>query len=142
MIPARVSMITLGVRDFERMRVFYRALGWAEFDPESVGHTVFKTGGGLLSLFPLADLAADAQVDAPSVQQFGGITLAVNVERPEMVDAAAEVARAAGAQITREPQHAFWGGRHAYFRDPEGNTWEIAWAPNAGFDERGAMIWA
>ncbi|MBP1156451.1 MULTISPECIES: helix-turn-helix transcriptional regulator [unclassified Paenibacillus] len=35
---------------------------------------------------------------------------------------------------------AFWGGRIAYFSDPENNLWEVAWNPTAIFDERGAMI--
>jgi len=29
--------------------------------------------------------------------------------------------------------------RSGYIADPEGNRWEIAWAPGAAFDERGAL---
>jgi uncharacterized glyoxalase superfamily protein PhnB len=36
--------------------------------------------------------------------------------------------------------NAFWGGRTAYFSDPEHNLWEVAWNPSAVFDERGGMI--
>lgn len=34
------------------------------------------------------------------------------------------------ATITKEPVDAeFFTGRDAYFADPEGNFWEVAWAP-------------
>jgi hypothetical protein len=54
----------------------------------------------------------------------------VNVEAPEHVDErAARVARAGGA-VTKPPTDAeFFMGRDAYFADPEGNHWEIAYAP-------------
>jgi uncharacterized protein len=35
----------------------------------------------------------------------------------------------AGGTLTKEPTDAeFFEGRDAYFSDPEGNFWEIAWA--------------
>jgi uncharacterized glyoxalase superfamily protein PhnB len=46
---------------------------------------------------------------------------------------------AAGATPVAEPVDREWGGRSAYIADPEGNRWEIAWAPSAGLDERGAL---
>jgi len=49
-------------------------------------------------------------------------------------------ARAAGAEVVKEAHDAFWGGRSGYFADPEGNRWEVAWAPNAVFDDRGVII--
>ena len=37
---------------------------------------------------------------------------------------------AAGAVLTKPPVEAeFFEGRDAYFSDPEGNFWEIAYAP-------------
>ena len=67
------------------------------------------------------------------------MTLAANVEQPELVDEALETARKAGAAITKEAEQAFWGGRSGRFRDPEGNVWEVAWMPNATFDAGGAL---
>ncbi len=77
--------------------------------------------------------------DAPSA--FRGVAFAMNVERPELVDAAIEGLRAKGARITKEPEDAEWGGRSAYWADPEGNLWEVAWAPGTSFDARGALVW-
>jgi predicted enzyme related to lactoylglutathione lyase len=48
--------------------------------------------------------------------------------------------RAAGGSIVKEPIDAVWGGRSAYFADPEGNLWEVAWMPGSSFDERGGLI--
>ena len=46
----------------------------------------------------------------------------------------------AGAAVTKAPEDAVLGGRSAYFADPEGNLWEVAWAPMFKFDERGALL--
>ena len=37
--------------------------------------------------------------------------------------------REAGGRVTKEPLDAEWGGRSAYFTDPEDNVWEVAWVP-------------
>jgi uncharacterized protein len=138
-IPARLSVITLGVRDLELVRRFYEALGWRS-------HTAgddfarFETGGAVLTLYSLGLLAEEASRPLPA-EGFRGVTLAVNVEREELVDQAIESARAAGAEILAEPVTREWGGRSAYFADPEGNVWEVAWLPGAAFDERGSLIW-
>ena len=61
----------------------------------------------------------------------GGIrsSVIVTADRPEDVDALVRRAQAAGATVTKEPTDAeFFEGRDAYFADPEGNYWEVAWA--------------
>ena len=55
------------------------------------------------------------------------------------VDIAYAAALAAGATAIMEPIDRDWGGRSGYFADPEGNRWEIAWAPGMQFDERGSV---
>lgn len=141
MIPPRISLVTLGARDMAQLRSFYRGLGWQETESSSDGYAVFKTAGVILSLFPLAELAKDAGLPLPEPSDsFRGITLATNVDKPAEVDQAIAAAEAAGARILRRPSDAFWGGRTAYFMDPEQNVWEVAWNPTAVFDERGAML--
>lgn len=68
------------------------------------------------------------------------MTLAVNVDSAEAVNEAFASAAAAGAQAVAEPQDRSWGGRSGYIADPEGNRWEIAWAPGLTFGERGAVL--
>ena len=140
MIPARISIVTLGVRDLASMRAFYRGLGWEE-GVSTEGFAAFKTGGAVLALFPLDELARDANsVVPPGDGGFRGVTLALNVEEKGRVDEVVGTVRAAGGRIVKEPIDADWGGRSAYFSDPEGNLWEVAWMPGSSFDERGGLI--
>jgi uncharacterized glyoxalase superfamily protein PhnB len=97
---------------------------------DSGDFAVFELGGALLALFPVDKLAADGRT-RPDVGN-GGIrcSVIISVDEPEHVDELAERARRAGATLTKEPTDAeFFEGRDAYFADPEGNFWEVAWAP-------------
>lgn len=138
-LPARISLVTLGVRDAEVMRGFFERLGWSVWATAEDGFTGYLTGGAILALFPLDSLAEDSRTEAEP-GGWSGLTLAVNVESPELVDSAIEAARAAGAAILKEPVDAEWGGRSGYFADPEGNRFEVAWMPGSSFDARGALI--
>jgi predicted lactoylglutathione lyase len=124
------NTITLGVRDFDAQRNFYRDLGWSPtFDSDDF--TVFELRGALLALFPLDKLASDAHSHPETAG--GGIrsSVIISVEEPSQVDELVERARQAGARVTKEPVEAeFFDGRDAYFADPEDNFWEVAWAPS------------
>jgi catechol 2,3-dioxygenase-like lactoylglutathione lyase family enzyme len=128
-IPARVSVITLGARDLDTLRDFYRGLGWpVAVDLE--GFAAFETRGAVLTLYPLQDLAEDAKVTASAPERgLRGFSIAINVEQREQVDDTIAAVRAAGGRVTKEPVDAEWGGRSAYFADPEDNFWEVAWVP-------------
>jgi uncharacterized protein len=123
------NVITLGVTDFDAERRFYGQMGWPQvFDSEDFA--VFELRGALLAVFPVEKLAVDARAQ-PEFGE-GGIrfSLIINVDEPDQVDAIVELARSAGATITKEAVEAeFFTGRDAYFADPEGNFWEVAWAP-------------
>ena len=122
------NTFTLGVRSFDTQRDFYRRLGWPlVFDSDDFA--VFELRGAVLALFPVDKLAADSNA-TPEVGH-GGIRFSViiNVDEPGDVDALAARVREAGGTFTKEPTDAeFFDGRDAYFSDPEGNFWEIAWA--------------
>lgn len=122
------NMFTLGVRDFGAQRDFYRRIGWPlVFDDDEFA--VFELRGAVLALFPVDKLAKDSGAD-PELGH-GGIRFSViiSVDTRDEVDALAARVREAGATFTKEPTDAeFFDGRDAYFADPEGNFWEIAWA--------------
>jgi catechol 2,3-dioxygenase-like lactoylglutathione lyase family enzyme len=139
-IPARLSVVTLGIRDMATMRSFYRSLGWSENPASDDGFAAFLLGGVLLGLYPLPELAAEAAPGLPEPSGWSGITLACNVDSRDQVDAVFGAFVAAGATTVTEPTDRSWGGRSAYVGDPEGNRWEIAWAPMAVFDDRGALV--
>lgn len=140
MVPQRVSLLTVGAFNLPVLRSFYQSLGWEETEFSSDQYAVLKTAGVLLSLFPVEELAKDAGVELSSPETFRPVTFAINVDEPGLVDSTIETIREAGGKILREPSDAFWGGRTAYFADPENNLWEVAWNPSSIFDERGAMI--
>ena len=134
-----ISLMTLGVRDIERSRRFYRdGLGW----PMSVASTedvaFFRTGGMVLALYNRELLAADANV-SPEGTGFAGIALAHNVATRELVDAAPEAAVAAGGTPLKAGIKTEWGGDTGYFADPDGFLWEIAWNPGFPLREDGSI---
>jgi hypothetical protein len=140
-IPARLNVVTLGVRDLPAVRSFYEALGWESRSADDQ-FARFEIGGAVLALYSLDALAEEANVPPPTgAERFAGFTCAIVVEGEGMVDAAIEVVREAGGRVLAEPVARAWGGRSAYFADPESNVWEIAWLPGSTFDYRGSLIW-
>ena len=129
MIPPRISVVTLGARDLAVLRGFYGGLGW-RLVVDLEDFAAFEMRGAVLALYPLDMLAADAAVPAAaSAEGMRGFALAINVDRLEEVDRTIEEVRRAGGTVTKEPVQAEWGGCSAYFADPEGNFWEVAWVP-------------
>jgi RimJ/RimL family protein N-acetyltransferase/catechol 2,3-dioxygenase-like lactoylglutathione lyase family enzyme len=139
-LPARVSLVTLGARDIDRMRAFFERVGWPLWTMAEDGFTGYLTSGAMLALYPIDSLAELSGAGRTDKGEWSGVTLAVNVEARELVDGALEAARAAGADIVVEPADAEWGGRSGCFADPEGNRFEVAWMPGSSFDARGALI--
>lgn len=139
MVPARLGLVTLGVADLDRSIEFYRALGWEECSSsiEGVIHW-FRTADSNLGLFPYQELADDATIPSPVRGSFGGITLAINVERPEDVDAGLEAVVRVGGSILKPATDAVFG-RSGYFADPDGYPWEIAYNPAFPIGEDGRL---
>jgi catechol 2,3-dioxygenase-like lactoylglutathione lyase family enzyme len=133
----RVSLVTLGVRDLDRARAFYEALGWRDLAPAGADVVFFQAGGMVLGLWGRAELAADCAVEDGG--GFGGIALAHNLRSPAEVDALIDAARRAGATVTREPGPTFYGGYAGVFLDPDGHPWEIAHNPGWTIEESGAV---
>lgn len=135
----RLNIICLGVRNMEKAIKFYRdGLGFKTDEKSNNPEVVFfSTSGTKLELYPLDLLAKDINNDNPPgiCSGFGGITLAYNAKTKEEVKEVIGLARKAGATIVKEPQDVFWGGFHAYFSDPDGYYWEVAWGPNFEFDD-------
>jgi hypothetical protein len=138
-LPARISIATLGVSDLARSTSFYQALGWKLTTESSNQISFFRTAGGVLALYPFDLLAQDARLPALRAQGFGGVTLAINVERPEDVQPGLDTAQHAGATILKPATKAEWGGVSGYFADPDGHPWEVVWAPNTKFKADGSL---
>jgi catechol 2,3-dioxygenase-like lactoylglutathione lyase family enzyme len=138
-LPARISIATLGVSDLARSTKFYQALGWKLAAGSSTEISFFRTAGGVLALYPFDLLAKDAALPSLRPDRFGGVTLAINVERPDDVQPGLDAAKAAGATILKPATKAEWGGLSGYFADPDGYPWEVVWAPNSKFKPDGSL---
>jgi len=136
-VEQRVSLITLGVRDLARAKAFYEALGWTTGAAPEDDVVFFPAGGMVVALWDRGSLAENSGVEDSG--GWGGVTLAHNVRSPAEVDAVVQEARAAGANIVREPGETFWGGYSAAFTDPDGHTWEIAHNPHWKLREDGSV---
>jgi hypothetical protein len=141
-VPARISLVTLGCRNLQALTEFYVSLGWPQVLPADEGVSFFRLAGALLSLYPEADLAADATVPTESASNEFRTrsSLAINVASPDEVDAALAKVAEVGGRIVKAAQKVFWGGYSGYFADPEGNLWEVAHNPFWPLDERGLPV--
>jgi len=140
--PARVTFVTIGARDITSLRAFYERVGFVDLNPDIPDFASFLAGGVVLALYDLAKLAAEADPGAepPPTPGFHGIALACNVDEKDQVDAAFRAWIDAGATAIHEPvDRPEIGVRSGYVADPEGNRWEIAWAPGLAFDDRGSV---
>jgi predicted lactoylglutathione lyase len=125
-VDQRVSLITLGVADVGRARMFYEQLGWRGQEAEDT--VFFQAGGQAVVLWRRDNVAADAQVDDDG-STFSGVVLAHNVATREQVDRIVADAARAGATVTKSPAETFYGGYAGFFRDLDGHVWEIAHNP-------------
>ena len=134
-----LHIVTLGVRDFEKSRNFYReVLGWKLSGASNDGIAFFQAGGVVLAIYPRDRLAEDALVP-PEGSGFSGITLAYNAQSESEVDEIIKDLKSKGVKIVKEPQKVFWGGYSSYFADPDDYRWEVAYNPFFPFDESGNL---
>jgi uncharacterized glyoxalase superfamily protein PhnB len=113
--PAAIEFL-VDVFGFERHAVYSGEQG-------EVHHAELRLGNGLVMLGSARqDLAATGG-------RAGGIYVVV-----ADVDGHAQRARAAGAEITREPYDTEYGSREYAARDPEGNVWHFGTYQPFDFD--------
>lgn len=133
-----LSLVTLGVADYERAKAFYEALGWrTALDLQETAF--FPANGVVVVLWGRDKLAADMGL-ADDGARFGGIALAHNVGSREEVHEVIGQARRSGAEIAREPAETFYGGYAGVFLDLDGHAWEIAHNPGFGLEESGSVL--
>ncbi|MEY9846034.1 VOC family protein [Streptacidiphilus sp. MAP5-3] len=139
-LPARISIVTLGVSDLERSIEFYQDLGWPLSSASQEGVIAwFRTADSVLGLFPTEELAADAGVPDGGEPTFRGVTLAQNLGSREEVDAAMAHALAVGADLVKAPVAMEWGGYSGYFADPDGHLWELCHNPGFPLTPEGRL---
>jgi predicted lactoylglutathione lyase len=137
-VKQSLSLVTLGVADYEAAKTFYEALGWS-VTWEAQETAFFQANGVVLTLWGREKLAADTGV-VDEGASWSGITLAHNAGSREEVDAIVEAARRNGAEIAREPAETFYGGYAGVFRDLDGHAWEVAHNPGFGLEPDGSVV--
>jgi len=137
----RITIITLGVNDFQKSYHFYNSgLGFQTDAKPTDQHAFFKTNGTVLSIYPIDKLAEDINPDLPKEKPiFSGITLAYNAKEKSDVNAVLMQAQNAGGKIVKPAQDASWGGFHGYFADPDGHYWEVAYFDKFQYDDHGDL---
>jgi|ERR1700723_1872372 len=134
----RLSVLTLGVKDLARSKLFYgTGLGWKPvFESKEI--VFFQAGGMVFGLFLQQELAKDFNADPGS---FGRAAMAMgyNVRSKAEVDPLLARAEAAGATILKTARDAVWGGYSGYFADPDSFAWEVAWNPNWTIEPDGSL---
>lgn len=138
----RLTVVTLGVRDFASSVRFYEMLGFVR-KVRATGDEVafFDAGGVVLALYRWKDLAADAKLAAePAPAAFRGMTLAWNRASPDEVDQGLARATKAGATLLKPAEKTHYGGYSGYFADPDGHVWEVVQAPGFEFTEDGRLV--
>jgi uncharacterized protein len=139
---ARLTVVTLGVRDLPASVRFYESLGFVR-RVRATGDAIafFDAGGSVLALYPWELLAKDAKLAAePRPGAFRGSTVAWNCASVEEVDAAFARALASGAKALKAPQKTEWGGYSGYFADPDGHAWEVVHAPGFALAPDGRLL--
>ena len=124
----QITMITLGVKDLKKSTAFYvdgLKLPKMPFDGEI---TFLALKGTMLALYQVDLLAEDIGIKNDK-SGFSGVTLAHNVSSEAEVDKAYGFAITHGATPITPPVKKDWGGYSAYFADPDGYYWEIAYNP-------------
>ena len=124
----RLSFITIGVQDLDKMRRFYNEVfGWTPLKSDE-GIVFYKMSGFILAFFPAGELAADINIklDGTGFKQF---SMAINFGSEAEVDAVYRNLINNGAGPIRPPEKVFWGGYRGYISDPENNYWELAYNP-------------
>ena len=138
-MSVHISLITLGVANVARATAFYEKLGFVRSKSASQESVSFFWAGGVV----LALWSREAQREDAAAGDLwngnGGIVVAQNVASEAEVDAVMETAEAAGARILKQAAKTFWGGYNAYFADPDGHVWEVAFNPHWGLEADGRI---
>lgn len=135
----KFTLITLGVRDFQKSLAFYEGLGWKQSKFSQDQYALFPLGGIVLGLYPLKSLEQDTTLSYQA-SSFSGMSISYNATSEEEVDAVLEEAKRLGATIVKPAQKVFWGGYSGYFKDLDGYLFEVAFNPFWAIDSEGNLV--
>jgi catechol 2,3-dioxygenase-like lactoylglutathione lyase family enzyme len=122
----KINAIVLFIRNFEACEKFYREILGLKIKSRDVGFISFELEGdqelALMSLDAASQMISKKAIQ-PSQKSVPRTLLAIFVED---TDKSYEELKARGVEFVKPPTTQPWGQRTAYFRDPDGNLWEIS----------------
>ncbi len=127
----KFTLITLGVKDFQKALAFYEGLGWKKSQQSQEAYALFPLGG--------QELEKDTTLNYQQAS-FSGMTISYNATSEEEVDAVMQEAERLGATIVKPAQKVFWGGYSGYFKDLDGYVFEVAYNPFWKIDNEGNLV--
>jgi uncharacterized glyoxalase superfamily protein PhnB len=131
----RRTLITLGVENLDKMRLFYENIfEWKPLNNSNENIVFFQLNGIQLALFGREELADDANIESDG-SGFKGFTLAYNLRTKEEVNQLFSELKSKDMDIVKSPKETPWGGYSGYVSDPENNLWEIAFNPFMEYDK-------
>lgn len=136
----QISVVTLGVSDLARSRIFYvQGFGWRPvFENDEI--IFYQMNGLVLGTWLTSALESDMQ--RPGLARPGAFALAHNVGSQEQVQPLLDTLVAAGGQMLRAGDAPIHGGFRGYVADPDQHSWEIAFNPFWTIDESGHVKFA
>lgn len=136
----KFNLITLGVDDFQKSLNFYEnGLGWKKSEKSLDELALFDLGGIFLALHPRTELSKDTTLEYQSTS-FSGLTISHNTRSEKEVDEIIGKVEQLGATIVRSAQKVYWGGYSAFFKDPDGYLFEVAYNPFWLLDENDNLV--
>ncbi|MFN7131285.1 MAG: VOC family protein [Myxococcales bacterium] len=124
---------TLAVRDLERARAFYAALGFEvrAMPGGAPGITVAPTASSLVCLFREDAFRGMIPGELCDASRAHEIVQSLSCDRKDAVDQLVARAEEAGGKIIGRPApqpYGYGGG----FSDPDGHVWAVLWLAQAG----------
>ncbi len=109
------------VNDFEKSLSFYRDVLGLKVNSQDGKFADFKLEGTSLAIFEKD--AAVTMFPKKHMSSGGGVVLAFQVDD---VNKACEELKTKSVEIFEGPKTTDWGQTVAYFKDPDGNIWEVS----------------
>ncbi|MDO3388073.1 VOC family protein [Gilvimarinus sp. SDUM040013] len=142
----RLHLFLLGVADVERSQRFFEALGWTVSPVSSDGFVMVDLGGYALALLSGEAFAEEvfgediyAGERGPGAATYRGVAFAYLAESAEQVPEMLARALAAGGTLVKPVTRTPWG-INAFFKDPDGNLFEIDYEQKWVLNSAGQLV--
>lgn len=133
-LAPHLAAVTLGVRDIETSGRFYAGLGFPLDVRSDARRAWFQLNGLALCLVQRG--LADPEL-GPGTPGEGLVSLRHAVVASRDIEAILVAVTHAGGRVLRAPSELPWGGRAAWFADPDGHRWEVVFDPRLQRDAHG-----